>query len=1384
MPDSISKVESESLNPKKKGLSFSKKVAIGSVVAAGAVATGAILYGSGVFSSKAPVVSSTRSESDALETLVADLPTTGKLGEKDLRKLTTAFEKMTPNVQMEKLKNPKVAQLVLGNKIPMKVDKITVKQKQALEKDLLEIQQNPITPDEVRNAAKELQEAITEVKASPVQPKQPPGGGGDEVVGSKGNNSGTPNVVPTGKEDGETDQGEGKKVDLGNSIPSSGQKPTEIKGSESRKEGEGEKGEEDITPPPVKESTDIKVGESGNNKSSEKAGELEDKSENDKKKNGASKISAEVESLLAKSFNGPKDVTELLEELIKGTLVKPDGTKYVLDDIKAKCSMAPLIKPLIDAADPKTLPKVESVRNIITDVQKELKEVSDATVKSCFTEFDHADVKSTLVAHLSKDLENLKGDSLAARFALLKSIDPGTYTEDYAKTTILKNALSMTSKDLAITFKDDVELFLTDSKAVIAIIDSAKNVDKMIADATSELDRINMARLNTFIKFNSLEPSEVKVALELAAKTNNKTVEEEIKKKCKIDAFIEDLLNCDGSYFPSIDDEKIRVKEMRTKVSALADTDPIKPLYQSFLKSEPGNLFKDEVEAIEACLERDIETLTGKKLFSRYGVLKYLNASKYNADFARRIILIGALDGTPEDLAKVPDFRSFLTQRRELIRLIGACKLENVLLDAEISSLDQNNQDMVKRVLACIKDDEMIAENDYESLKTLLTNNNDLKVYDDKGDRLTLVNLAEKCSKKIFDLLQTVKIKRDKQLNNLVCVESSITQDVQIFNHNIANLKNALDQSHADIKIFHNYDATASLKEQQEDILAKDIEKLNGWRLLSRYLFLSKFVNGKYDEDFAKTKLIGNFTRDELKNDPAILSHLENKSALCYHLKFQIDGRNFREVINEVKDELKETFRNAKDDEARLKMLNDIPSMLKAALLDFLDTVTLDLVELSARDEQFTKKIDAILKDLPDRKEVVKSAIALQVAINNLSDTSASVKYAKALADYLKCKDVMKASVQMPDNKIPYKFNELVNLIDGIAAFTTFFDAILEYDEESFDNIMHHQGIHDAIKNIVLELMLSGVKGLPYARDLLDKLGKLLRNILIKEPSSTNIHPKLGPNVKTNHEAEANAIIAGHYRNELYRLLADIDTIKNFDDARLNSLIDICDSLNIKMFNYPNSSTFLLPIMTYLGNTTIAIDFTAETFDEHVPVKTFLKYWSSNPEIMLQSYNAIAEDALFGTASLNSRGLWLHKLLVPTFNLLPCIDFYALRDTDVMAFHDSLLALTSIDDDNKDYILACLEALTKDTNPSKVQNILYLWGSQKASFLIEKKRKQFESLKLVNISNEIILHARDRLLKKKAKADNEIKALYKTHYETLKQQYTGSDCEAKFPNNW
>ena len=1340
MPDNMSTVNPERPNPNEKGLSLKKKIVIASAVAAGVVVTGVVLYGSGVFSSKKADVSSTHTHSDALEALVANLPTTGKLEDKDVKKLTTAFDKMTASSQIENLRNPKVAQAVLGNKIPLKVAKMDAKQKQALRKDLIKIQKDPNTPDEVKKAAKELQETIGEIKVSPLRKKQPPGGGGDEVVGDKEDDSGTGAPPPNEKSTKKEDQGE---EDSGKDIPPPADKPTKEEGGEPSKSASGD----------------------------------------DQKKKDASKKTAEIESLLAKPFHGPKDVAILIEELNKGNLVKPDGTKYVLDDIKEKCSIEPLIKPLLEATDPKALPKLDGVRKIITDAQKELREVSDATIKSYFKEFDHADDKSTLVAHLSKDLESLKGDNLAARFALLKSIDPATYTEEYAKTTLLKGALAMSSEDLAITFKDELDQ-LKDRKALIALIDKTKDVDKMVAEAEPIFNKMDNT-LKTLVKFDVLEPSEVKKALEVADKINKAAVED-IKKKCKIESFIKNLLKYeDPKKSLPIPNEvaatQALVREIRAQVSSLPDTDATKSLYDGLMKNESGTVFKNEDEAIEACLEKDIQTLSGDKLLARFEMLKRLDEDKYNAQYAEDTILNRVLKGTLEDLAKVPDFRNFLTQRRELIlglRLMNTETFAKTIIDAELSLLTPHDEISIGAIQSGLSKDGSVSKEDYEYLKKMLMDNKELKISDHNGEQLTLENLAEKCSPWLSGVLDRVQRRRDDLLN-VKKHEWFINFEVNALISEFSDLMAKIDESHADILSHHNLVLNTDFKKQEESIFAKDASKLKGDRLLSRYIILNSMNDATFNVDYAINTLIGKFTTADLESDPAKLTDLYDKVELCKHVNYKIEGNDIETVLDEITNEMKARYDKAAD---KAKLLKDDPVLLKAALLEHLGPITIELEKLESKDQHVTKNLDALLGDMADRNELVKNAIALQSAINSLDVANASsiVTYAKALAEYLRCEGATKFPVQKKSDLTPYDVKGLVAELFGATEKSNFFSSILDYDDVSYDRIMKEDEIHDPIKIAVRDQIMDDINNLRYINEVFDKNVALLKRILMKEPFSTGIEPFLN-----NAEDEVNMNIAKHYMQQFTEALC----IPAFDEAKFKNAFSICHTINLKLaIPVAKYDMFLvlLPLLNYLREDPLAIDISSKTFDGHVPVKTFLNHMSTHPNILFESFGALVDIVLEKAVPPKVRGFWLNKLLVPSFDLLPSVDFFDLEKLPNELFtglYDGLLAMGDMRHDMA-FKAAYMKALTDDSNKNKDQNILYLWGVLDKDALVSSKRKQLESLKLSNISNENIIKARERLLTKKTEGDDNLKALYKTHYEALKKMYSGPDHDVQFPNNW
>ena len=412
--------------------------------------------------------------------------------------------------------------------------------------------------------------------------------------------------------------------------------------------------------------------------------------------------------------------------------------------------------------------------------------------------------------------------------------------------------------------------------------------------------------------------------------------------------------------------------------------------------------------------------------------------------------------------------------------------------------------------------------------------------------------------------------------------------------------------------------------------------------------------------------------------------------------------------------------------------------------------------------------------------------MALQTAVNSLdvADASSGLKYAKALAEYLKCEGVSFFRVQKKSDLTNYNFKELVAELFGATEKSNFFSSILDYDDVSFERIMEENDIHDPIKIAVCEQIMRDVESLEYVKDVFDKNVELLKRIIMKEPSTTRIKP-----VSDSVEDQVIERIANYYVENFSNALFNHDNIKKFDEAKLKVTVDISHTLNFKMTNPLFTLDILLvvgPMLAYLKDDTLRIDFSAKTFDEYVPVKTFLNHMSTHPTVLFESFAILVNNALEVPVQPNIRGFWLNKFLVPSFDSLPSKDFYdyeSLPDEFCNALHNALVYMGDMCHDVA-FKATYIKALTEDSNKNKDQNILYLWGLLDRDALVSSKRKQLESLKLANISNENIIKARERLLTKKTEGDDNLKALYKTHYEALKKMYSGPDRDVQFPNNW
>ena len=125
---------------------------------------------------------------------------------------------------------------------------------------------------------------------------------------------------------------------------------------------------------------------------------------------------AECERMLTKASLSPKEVDILLKEINAGKL------KRTPDDLKKKCSISPLIKPLLDIVDYRGPPDIAATTRLIADVQAELQDITDPIVKSFFNDFEQPDPLTALISHLKVGLENIKDKKvLRARYNILKN---------------------------------------------------------------------------------------------------------------------------------------------------------------------------------------------------------------------------------------------------------------------------------------------------------------------------------------------------------------------------------------------------------------------------------------------------------------------------------------------------------------------------------------------------------------------------------------------------------------------------------------------------------------------------------------------------------------------------------------------------------------------------------------------------------------------------------------------------------------------------------------------------------------------------------------------------------------------------------------------------
>ena len=480
---------------------------------------------------------STSSTSRGLEEFSALLTPDGKLEGADLAEFKSSISSLPSEARAKAIvARPELIQVVIGNNISMDFTKLDAEQSKVFKEELGKLEKDPKLPESVKMAAKKMLDEMKNKNENII--KNAPNGSSQQSSQEQVNGTGQ-EVVNTSA-DKTTEQ---------SGLPDSGQVAPQGDATQT------------LTP-----------------------------AQQDQKKD-----SAEYDALFAKPFLTPKEADKLFKEVSAGNLLKPDGTtKYASGDIQPKCVIAPLIKPLIEATDPKALPDLAPIRNTITTVVKELKEVTDPTVKGFFGDFNHADDKAVIAAHLSPNIENLIGPKLATRFALLQSIDPTTYTNEHAKDTLLQKVLSATTEERVNTHGVYLEEFLNDRKELILFINGTSDVDKMITDAKAVISTLEK-ELQVLLENSFLKPDEAIKALDLTTKTGNR-VENDIKQKCELRAFIADLMNNeDPENTPrsaTLADLLSKVKDMRTIIHALPDTDP-KPFYDSFMKNAAG-LFTNE----------------------------------------------------------------------------------------------------------------------------------------------------------------------------------------------------------------------------------------------------------------------------------------------------------------------------------------------------------------------------------------------------------------------------------------------------------------------------------------------------------------------------------------------------------------------------------------------------------------------------------------------------------------------------------------------------------------------------------------------------------------------------------------------------------------------
>ena len=1270
----------------------------------------------------------------------------GNLGGKNLKKFRKLVSALSSTDRAKAVvARPELIKVVITNKIPVDFTKLNAKQTKVFKEELVKLEKDPRLPEPVKKAAKKRLEKIktrneTNIK-NPLNGNQPSDQEQGNDITGRVENANADNQ-PTGQ------SGQPDNSQVGADPSQSTQDPT--------KQGQNQ-------PTTAQQQ---------------------------------SKDSAQLATILAKPLLTPKEADQLVIEINAGNLVRPDGaTKYVLGDIQAKCSIEPLIKPLLEAADPKALPDLAPIRSTIVTLQTELKDVIDTTVQGFFGDFNHADDKTVLVAHLSSGIEALEGNTLASRFALLQSVDPLTYTNEYAKKTILKNALTATPEDLVNNHGANVEQFLTTRKELIQLIGESIDVSQRITDAKAVISALDQ-ELQNVLNQDFLTLDDAKKALDMATKTGKNV--DDIKQKCDLSCFIADFLNIDDPKNTMNDDiineVKNKVKDMRANIAALADP-ALKELYDSFMKNASGT-FTSESEAIEACLEKGIKTVTGKKLAARCYLLNYLN-KKYDKAYFRNAVLDGALTKTPEELQKFPAFRNFLSERRELIEefnlVISSDTLEGIMAKAEMSILTDDEVEQIEEVRKIIWGGKFDAAK-YLKIRAALDKGN-FTFVDFEGKMLTLANVAEFCSRGIKESFNELELQR-QELVNADDPYMLPPKGAQILVASVSKVKSKLETMHADIQRFFTKPDVLTREPRVivEEMLTDGIKQLKGNHLLTRYRILKEFDPIMFDAEFATSEFIEteiiDFKWKDL-NDAGNLAKLKDKEMLCSYINHEIAGEAVDTIIRKARKKLHDEFIGF-DETERKSMLKTNASMLKAALLGIFSTSAAYLEQVDSQ--------SLALVGMPHMKEAVEKAIKLQKLVDermskggtDLGASSPSLSFTTAVADYLMCPDAYHFTIHDPASKKILYSDALVKMIYD-SERNDFFDAVVAHDKSDIDGKLN--SVYKVIKTAAHDEIIRAVESAKYDPATIKRRVEHFAKLIMMKPYY-QIRPHLYPNEPATEES-VELVTANYFWQKVMEALKQPNVAKTFDDSKFQSTLKLCRILVGRIYSGANDFKIALTtVETYLKDCPDFIDFNSANLKAHVPVKTLVDYSNAHPELLLKVCRDFFVIVTFMDSNTNSRksirSFFVHKLLVPLFAWLPTQDFAHLTKVS----DEKISGCTSLASDLRIYMtdkafkVEILNALINFSDQKSKKIMLFIWGTLKSSSSCDDQRARMDSIwtsSATNAPKEAIDKARARLLKKRKETDPALNALYKSYYEAFKTMYVpknGEDLDQLFPNEW